>query len=126
MNKNWELGLSSSIHAGLAALADCETQATGVLILGCDQPRLTAAHLRALLEAFVAQPIPRIVASAYDVIVGIPSVFPREVFGELCALRGDKGARSLLMRPPCPLRALPFLGGEIDIDMPEDLAQMDG
>jgi molybdenum cofactor cytidylyltransferase len=65
------------------------------------------------------------VASAYTGILGIPAVFPRQVFADLRALRGDKGARALLMQPPCPLISLPFPGGEIDIDEPTDLAQLE-
>ena len=36
-------------------------------------------------------------------------------------LQGDMGARALLLNPPCPLIAIPFEGGEIDIDEPADL-----
>jgi len=125
INSLWEQGIATSIHAGVAAVEDRAPQTSGVLILGCDQPRLAAAHLRALLEIFGTQAAPAIVASAYAGVLGIPAVFPREVFAELCALRGDKGARSLLMQPPCPLVALPFPGGEIDIDLPADLAQLE-
>jgi molybdenum cofactor cytidylyltransferase len=64
------------------------------------------------------------VASTYAGVRGIPAVFPREAFPDLLALRGDKGARSLLMRPPCPLITLPFEGGEVDIDQPDDLEQL--
>jgi CTP:molybdopterin cytidylyltransferase MocA len=58
-------------------------------------------------------------------VLGVPALFPREVFAELRALRGDKGARPLLIQPPCPLVALPFPGGEIDIDLPADKAQLE-
>jgi molybdenum cofactor cytidylyltransferase len=95
------------------------------LILACDQPRLSAEHLSAMLDVFCAQAAPSIVASAYQGVLGIPAVFPREVFAELHALRGDKGARLLLMQPPCPLVALPFPGGEIDIDRPADMAHLE-
>jgi len=125
INSLWEQGIATSIHAGLTALGDNAPQTSGALILGCDQPLLTAGHLRALLEAFGTQVAPAIVASAYAGILGIPAVFPRELFAELRALRGDRGARSLLMQPPCPLVALPFPGGEIDIDLPADLAQLE-
>jgi molybdenum cofactor cytidylyltransferase len=125
LNSDWEQGIATSIHAGVAALEDSAPQTSGALILGCDQPRLTAGHLRALLETFGSQAAPAIVASAYAGVLGIPAVFPREVFAELRALHGDRGARSLLMQPPCPLVALPFPGGEIDIDLPADLAHLE-
>jgi CTP:molybdopterin cytidylyltransferase MocA len=124
VNGSWQQGISTSIQAGLASLEESAPQTAGALILGCDQPQLTTAHLRALLERFQAQTAASIVASAYTGIRGVPAVFPREVFGHLRALRGDKGARLLLMQPPCPLVELPFPGGEIDIDLSADLAHL--
>jgi molybdenum cofactor cytidylyltransferase len=121
MNEEWEQGIASSIHAGVKAI---DGVARGVLILACDQPRLSAEHLRGLIEIFAVQGEATIVASTYAGVRGIPAVFPREVFADLLALSGDKGARSLLMHPPCPLITLPFEGGEVDIDLPGDLTQL--
>ena len=125
INDQWQQGISTSVHAGLGALDAAASHAAGVLILGCDQPRLTADHLRALITKFAAQAQPSIVASAYAGVLGIPAVFPRAAFSHLYALRGDKGARALLLHPPCPLIALPFVGGDVDIDEPEDLTQLE-
>ena len=125
INDHWSEGISTSIHAGLRSLEAVAPKTPGVMILGCDQPRLTADHLSALLAAFSQQAAPAIAASAYAGALGVPAVFPREVFAELCALRGDKGARALLIKPSCPLIALPFPGGEIDIDLPADLAHLE-
>jgi CTP:molybdopterin cytidylyltransferase MocA len=125
VNGDWQQGIATSIHAGLRALADLAPQASGALILGCDQPRLTAGHLRALLEAFAAQGSCAIIASAYAGVAGIPAIFPRAVFADLLALRGDQGARALLMQSPRPPIAVPFPGGEIDIDLPADLAELE-
>jgi molybdenum cofactor cytidylyltransferase len=123
-NQHWREGIATSIHAGLDALDEAAPHAASVLMLACDQPRLTADHLRALMESFAAQAEPSIVASAYAGLLGIPAVFPRVAFPHLRALRGDKGARALLADPPCALMAVPFLGGEVDIDEPADLEQL--
>lgn len=124
INNRWQQGVSTSIHAGLDALDAAAPHADGALMLGCDQPRLTVGHLRALIEAFAAQSQPPIVASTYTGVLGVPAVFPRAVFSQLRALRGDKGARALLLDPPCPLIPVQFEGGEVDIDAPEDLAEL--
>ena len=124
VNDRWRLGIASSIHAGLRAVDVIAPQVPGVLILGCDQPRLTADHLREMLETFDAQASSAMVASAYAHTLGIPAVFPRQVFADLDALSGDQGARALFMRPSCSLLAVPFPGGEIDIDKPADLEQL--
>jgi len=123
-NSNWQQGMAGSIHAGLRALLENLPAAEAALILACDQPLLTAEHLRALLEAFAAESGAAIVASAYAGKMGIPAVFPRALFAELLALSGDQGARALLMNPPCPVIPIPFPGGEIDIDLPGDLNQL--
>jgi len=125
INESWEQGIATSIHAGLNTLKVISPDAQGALILSCDQPRLSADHLRALIETFRAQSVPTIVASTYAGVTGIPAVFPRDAFPDLLALSGDKGARALLLEPPCPLIAVPFPGGEIDIDRPEDLKHLE-
>ena len=121
INEVWQHGIASSIHAGLGMVNMTSVNAPGVLILTCDQPRLTAAHLARLLGSFRAQPDPAIVASAYGGTLGTPVVFPRSVFPQLHALQGDTGARAILKNPPCPVLEVPFPGGEIDIDTPADL-----
>ncbi|HET6168977.1 MAG TPA: nucleotidyltransferase family protein [Terracidiphilus sp.] len=125
LNDLWEQGISSSIHAGLSEVEVRAPEAAGALVMSCDQPHVTAKHLRALLKSFSEQATPSIVASTYSGVQGVPAIFPRSVFSELRALRGDRGARSLLIEPPCPVIALPFAGGELDIDLPADLAQLD-
>jgi len=123
-NEDWKKGIATSIHKGVGALQDNMPRIAGSLLLTCDQPRLTAAHLHLLIESFTAKPEPTIVASKYEGILGTPAVFPRSVFSELLKLQGDKGARALLVKPPCPLISVPFHGGEVDIDEPGDLAEL--
>jgi molybdenum cofactor cytidylyltransferase len=123
-NEKWEQGMSSSIHAGLHEADVRAPETTGALVMSCDQPHLSAGHLRSLLQAFAAQAKPTIVTSIYAGIYGIPAVFPRSVYPKLHALHGDKGARPLLAKPPCEVVAVPCSGCEIDIDLPEDLAYL--
>jgi CTP:molybdopterin cytidylyltransferase MocA len=121
INDNWRSGMASSIHAGLGAMDAATLDSTGALLMGCDQPLLTADHLRFLLATFEAQASPAIVCSGYGGIRAVPAVFPPEVFPQLRDLHGDKGARALLAQPPCPVITQEFPGGEIDIDLPGDL-----
>jgi CTP:molybdopterin cytidylyltransferase MocA len=121
-NPDWEEGIASSIRAGVVALRQELPDATPVLLLVCDQPRLTAEHLRGLVAAFDEGMEPAIVASAYAGIAGIPAIFPAREFEALLELRGDEGARSLMRDPRCPLVTVSFDGGEVDVDTPADLA----
>jgi molybdenum cofactor cytidylyltransferase len=123
-NADWQQGISTSIHAGIRSLEEHAPDSRGVLLLGCDQPRLEMKHLRDLIDAFNAHDGAAIVASAYAGIQGVPAVFPRATLPGLLALRGDRGARALIASAPCAVIAVPFDGGEIDIDLPGDLAQI--
>jgi molybdenum cofactor cytidylyltransferase len=120
VSENWEEGLASSIRAGVQAAAG----SAGLLLMTCDQPRVTAAHLRAMIGMFEGRPEPVLVASTYAGVRGIPAIFPRQADGALLALRGDTGARVLLHQPTWPVILFPLEGGELDIDRPEDLAEL--
>ncbi len=124
INAEWEQGLSTSIRAGLTALEMHPAHLCGVMLLTCDQPRLSAAHLIELLQAFLAHPQPAIACSFYAGDRGIPAIFPRAAFPLLQALSGDKGAKDLVRRAAFPIVEFPFPGGEIDIDAPSDLARL--
>ena len=123
-NQRWRQGMASSIQEGMRALRLCAPDAAGVLLMGCDQPRLTGELLHALMAAFDASDEKAIVASAYAGAHGVPAVFPREKFAELRALQGDKGARSIIDQAQGSVVDVEFAGGDVDIDSPGDLAQL--
>jgi CTP:molybdopterin cytidylyltransferase MocA len=107
-NDGWAQGIASSVRAGIQELPG---EIDGCVIATCDQPAVTAEHLRALMTSG------EVTASAYAGRNGVPAYFPREVFERLMQLQGDAGARELLK----DARALNFAGGELDVDTPHDL-----
>ena len=123
-NDAWKQGVSTSINAGLRALEAIDSQCGGVLLMTCDQPRVSGAHVRALLDAFGSRGGAEIVASGYAETCGVPAVFPRSLFAQLRELQGDQGARKIIADPPCRMVKVDFAGGEVDIDSPEDLAAL--
>lgn len=123
VNDHWEEGLASSIRTGIEAV-DVGTVAEGVLLMTCDQPRVTAEHLRKMIEGFDAQAGTVLIASIYAGVRGTPAIFPRAMFADLLGLRGDKGARGLLAKASLPLVEIQLEGGDIDIDRPEDLTEL--
>jgi molybdenum cofactor cytidylyltransferase len=78
-----------------------------------------------MIARFKDEFAPTIIASSYDEVNGVPAIFPREAFPALRALDGDRGARGVILRPPCAVIALPFEGGEVDIDLPEDISKLE-
>jgi molybdenum cofactor cytidylyltransferase len=107
MNSEWQQGMASSVRAGLAATSGAE----GVVLTTCDQPAVTAAHLRALMAT------DSVTASAYAGRRGVPAYFPAALFAELMRLRGDAGARDLLHEAA----TVDLAGGELDVDTVLDL-----
>ena len=119
-NESWKNGIGSSIYAGLAVLTDCDA----VVILTADQPRVGAAVIRRLIARQEETQKP-MVACAYSETIGVPAFFARALFPELLALRGEKGAKSLLTSRPAEVARIDFAEGEIDIDTPEDLERIE-
>lgn len=107
-------GMASSIRAGLRALETSGAFISGAILLACDQPAVTAEHLRELADG-----AGDVVASAYSGRKGVPAYFPSAVFATLLALHGDLGARDLIQNA----RAVPLPYGDLDIDTIQDLNQ---
>lgn len=106
LNKDWAEGMGSSVRAGLRALRDLDA----CVVLTCDMPAVTAAHLQALMTSG------EVTASSYAGKKGVPVYFPASAFQSLMELRGDAGAKDLL-------RSASFVelgGGELDIDTGTD------
>jgi molybdenum cofactor cytidylyltransferase len=99
-------GMASSIRLGVAA---CDGD---VLLMTCDQPYVTSAHLRALIDANAP-----IAATAYADVAGVPALFAKEFRGELLALRGDVGARAIIERHREVVVTVPLPEAELDIDV---------
>jgi molybdenum cofactor cytidylyltransferase len=91
----------------------------------CDQPLINAVHIQSLLEAWHHAPT-RIVASYYHHSVGVPALFPAEFFEHLLTLKGDRGAKSILMQYENSLQKIPLPEAELDIDCAGDFDYLTG
>ena len=112
-NKNWQQGMSTSLIAGIQALGPFP----GVVLMTCDQPAVTAGHLRKLTEH--GTETGQAIASSYGERHGVPAYFPGTRFAEVLLLTGDAGAKSLL----ASAISIPLVLGELDIDTPDALQQ---
>jgi nicotine blue oxidoreductase len=118
-NPDWRTGMGSSLRTGLSALApDCPA----VVIALVDQPRVTAAAVRRLREAYEAGA--RAAVAAYAGHPRNPVLIAREHFPEVAAhAMGDVGAREFLRAHPEIVVSVPCddVADPQDIDTPEDL-----
>lgn len=127
-NPAWQQGMGSSLQAGMLTLQKSDPTPQAVLLLVCDQPRVTAEHLRMLLERHIsamANGKIAITASCYAQRNGVPAVFSGSVFSELSAASGDRGARDLIRAHRAEVEGIPWPGGELDLDRPEDLTTIE-
>lgn len=111
-NDDWELGLATSISAGVAAVGP---DAEAIVIAVGDQPELDPFVVRAVVARWreTGQPI---VSASYRGVRGHPVLFARSVFPELLALHGDAGARLLIERAPERVSYV-----QVDTPMPPDV-----
>jgi molybdenum cofactor cytidylyltransferase len=120
INRAWEEGMASSIRAGVAALPPaCEA---AMILLG-DQVAITRDDLQRLIGAWRGTE-GLIAASQYAHKTGVPAIFPASCFSELAALRGDQGARAVLERNRDRLVRVPLPNAALDLDTPEQLAEL--
>jgi molybdenum cofactor cytidylyltransferase len=109
VNELWAEGMGSSVRLGVAAVRDAD----GVVLMACDQPAVTASHLRALMASG------GVTASVYAGRKGVPAYFPAAAFAHLLDLRADSGARDLLRG----VAGVELPGGEVDVDTVDDLGR---
>jgi len=121
LNPDYRNGQSSSLRAGLAALAP--EVGAAVVLLG-DQPGVRAEAIRRVVDTYL-RTAARIVQGAYGRRRGHPVLLDRRVWEEAVAASGDVGARELLHHRPEWVTAVD-LGGEPppDIDTWEDFERL--
>lgn len=125
VNRKWREGMGASLRSGMTALRKVNPQPDAVLVLVCDQPRLTVDHLRELLARHRAAAHPggnvSVTASVYARRAGVPAVFSSTLFSQLAASNGDRGARDLIRAHTAQVQGIPWPEGELDLDRPEHL-----
>ena len=117
-------GMATSIRAGVAALP-AEVEAV-VMTLG-DQPLIDVDVIRDVVATWrAATPGTRAVVAEYDDGRGHPALFGAELFTELRALEGDRGARELLASLGESVAVVLASGVRpLDIDTPDALAALE-
>ncbi|HLF28497.1 MAG TPA: nucleotidyltransferase family protein [Anaerolineae bacterium] len=113
-NPRWPEGMSTSLHAGVRALP-AEVEAAIMLLV--DQPRISPAHLRAIVEAYQTSG-KRIVSPAFQGRRASPTLFDRSLFEQLLSITGDTGGRSIVT-------ANPHLAATIEIENELDVLDID-
>lgn len=122
-NPNYRQGISTSLRRGLNAVP---ANSDGVLICLGDMPRISAAHIDRLIDAFDPDNGRAICVPMADGSRGNPVLWARRFFPEMRRLTGDIGARDLIATHAELVCEVPVTdqGTLIDVDTPEDLAAL--
>lgn len=118
VNEQWEEGMASSIRCGLQVLLAKDPPVEAALLMVCDQPYINTAILDKLVTLH-GKTGSGIVACRYENTLGIPAVFGKQLFPELLKLKGDTGAKNIIMRHAESRVVVDFPPGAIDIDTQE-------
>ena len=123
INNRWTEGMASSIQCGLNALDELEPSCDKVIFLACDQPFVSASLLNQLINMH-GKTGKQIVASSYANTIGIPALFHKSLFRELKELKGDTGAKRIILNRKELVAEIPFPLGSIDVDTRADYEAM--
>jgi len=123
LNTHWETGMASSIRSGIEGLASADTDTDAAVFMLCDQPHVTADVISGLVAAYRDTGRP-IIASTYEGSFGVPALFSRTLFAELTLLEGSSGAKEVIKRHASEAHFLPFRGGEVNVDTPDDFSRL--
>ena len=127
-NPRYREGLSTSLAAGLAAIAARGEDVDGVLVCLGDMPRVTRAHIKKLIEAFDPLEGRGICVPLWNGKRGHPVLWARRFFAEMSDVKGDVGARHLLGEYAELVCEIPVDddGVLLDVDSPAALAALRG
>lgn len=114
-NPDFAAGLSTSLRVGLDALPD---RCLGAVVMLADMPRVTAAHIDRLADAFdAAERKPAAIVPVHEGRRGNPVLLNRRLLAPLLAgLTGDQGAGPLLKGRPDVLEIPGDAATCLDID----------
>jgi molybdenum cofactor cytidylyltransferase len=124
-NPHFSQGLSTSLSAGVASLP---AGVDGVLMVLGDMPLVPATTLNKLISVFDPQEGRSICVPVYQGERGNPVLWGRQHFGELATIKGDRGAKVLLVVNSDHVVDVP-VGNEgvlTDFDTPDSLAKLKG
>ena len=91
---NYDAGMGSSIAAGILAIRHLQPEA--VLILAVDQPLLTSAYLKELIDYYQKNQAGIVQSVSTEGWKGIPVIFSERYFDVLEGLVGDDGAKPVV------------------------------
>jgi molybdenum cofactor cytidylyltransferase len=121
LNRDYALGMNTSLRAGIRALPEGVDAA--VVLLG-DMPLVESSMVRALVDAFARSRAP-LVVSTYGEVVAPPILYGSALFGELRALEAEACGKSVVKRHRAEAVELDWPAERLtDLDLPDDVRRV--
>ncbi len=114
-NTNWEEGIASSIRSGIEALQETTPSVSGVIIMVSDQPFVDSDLLNEMINKQETTG-KGIIACSYKNTLGVPVLFDKEFFPKLLSLKGQEGAKNIILKNEDSVAHIEFPLGSFDID----------
>jgi len=120
-NEHYELGISSSLRAGVAALPP---ECGAAIVLLADMPHVTPEMLAALVSHY-RKTGARLVASQYGGVFAPPVLYDASLFPELAVVSDARCAQQVVKRHLDEAVVLAWPEDRLeDLDRPEDVARL--
>jgi molybdenum cofactor cytidylyltransferase len=124
INKEYQKGMSSSIHTGLSCLDD--ERGNGVLVSLSDLPLLTTETIELLIRKYFEKKT-GILVPHFNGIPGHPVIIDIALFKEvITGIEGDVGLRFLIRNYSEQVTRIPWQDDSVtwDVDTPHDLERL--
>lgn len=122
-NAKWEHGMGTSIRIGVKRFSENFPNASGAVVMVCDQPLVSVDLIKQLVKSFRRTSAP-IIASSYGETIGVPALFSRQIFPELLTLKKDNGAKKIIYKHRENIVKIAFEAGVIDVDTEQDYLKL--
>jgi|SRR5580693_345322 molybdenum cofactor cytidylyltransferase len=123
VNPDYARGISSSLRAGVAAVAAFAGVGAALVALA-DMPFVTAEMMAALVARYRAG-APRLVVSDYQGITAPPMLYDRSLFGELLAMTEGSCGKQVVKRHRQEAEVLSWPAAALaDLDVPADYERL--
>jgi molybdenum cofactor cytidylyltransferase len=123
-NPDYERGITSSLQAGVAALAPAAPAAQAAVVLLADMPFVTAEMIAGLVARYRATRAP-LVISDYAGVTAPPMLYDRSLFDEIRTMTGGRCGKQVVKRHRDEAEVLSWPAAALaDLDVPEDYARL--
>ncbi len=112
--KEWTQGMGASLAYGVTTLLQHAPETKSLMVALSDQIGLEQSDYQKLIDAFDGNTK---VSASYSNIKGVPAIFAAKDFKILQGLKGDTGARKILL----DAQEVPLPAAAFDVDTPQDL-----